>query len=263
MSSRTTGRERIARVLRASRELVTVENVVRTLKVDRKSAAKLLARWTEQGWLKRVRRGTYAPVPLDARTTSKQISNPWVLVPALFNPGYVGGWSAAEHWEFTEQIFRNVCVFTARPFRSKHQDLEGTTFVLHRISEDLIFGTTTVWDAGTRISVSDPHRTIVDVLAKPESGGGIRHVADCLRNYLSSKHADLDNVVEYAQRFGSGAVFKRLGFLLEDMNIDQLVVDRCRSKLTHGYAKLDPALPRDRLVTRWRLWVPNSWGRSS
>jgi len=31
------------------------------------------------------------------------------------------------------------------------------------------------------------------------------------------------------------------------------------SRLTHGYAKLDPALRAKKLVTAWRPWVPEAW----
>lgn len=246
-------------VLRASRGLLTVDDVVSTLDVDRRRAAKLLARWAEQGWLKRVRRGIYAPVPVDSSVETKTIANPWLLVPALFTPGYVGGWSAAEHWDLTEQLFRDVCVFTGKPFRAKEERIEGTTFVLHKLREGHLFGTSVVWESGTRIPVSDPHRTIIDMMDRPETGGGIRHAADCLSAYLGSKRANPAKLIEYGDRLGSGAIFKRLGFLLEEAGASAETLEACRSRLTTGYAKLDPALPQDRLVTSWRLWVPATW----
>jgi hypothetical protein len=92
---------------------------------ERHAATKVLARWQQQGWLKRVGPGIYAPIPLDASTTEQVLKDPWVLVPALFAPGYVGGWTAAEHWDFTEQLFRSVFVFTARPFRRKEPTVQG------------------------------------------------------------------------------------------------------------------------------------------
>lgn len=256
---RPLGREQLAAVLRSTRGVITPNDVTAALDVDRRAAAKLLARWTKQGWLKRVRHGTYVPLPLDATPETTVIANPWVLVPSLFEPGYVGGWSAAEHWELTEQIFRDVCVFTTRKLRSRRHTVEGTTFVLHRIDEDLLFGTKGIWESGIRINVSDPHRTIVDMLARPETGGGIRHTSDCLAAYLASRHAKPAKLLEYGERLGSGAVFKRLGFLLEELHPDERLLAACQTRLSTGYAKLDPALPRDRLVTRWRLWVPKTW----
>jgi hypothetical protein len=29
-----------------------------------------------------------------------------VLVPTLFGQSYIGGWTAAHHWELTEQFFK-------------------------------------------------------------------------------------------------------------------------------------------------------------
>ena len=40
------------------------------------------------------------------------VEDPWILVPALFDPAYIGGRTAAEHWDLTEQIFRDIVVYT-------------------------------------------------------------------------------------------------------------------------------------------------------
>jgi predicted transcriptional regulator of viral defense system len=64
----------------------------------------------------------------------------------------------------------------------------------------------------------------------------------------------------YADRLGNGAVFKRLGFVLERVApAEKETIDACRGRLTKGNAKLDPSLPAKRLVTAWRLWVPENW----
>jgi predicted transcriptional regulator of viral defense system len=260
------GRDRLAVVLRENREIVTPEGAARALGIRAREASKLLARWAHQGWLKRLRRGLYAPIPIDAQSKEQTLRNPWVLVPTLFAPGYIGGWSAAAHWGLTEQIFRDVCVFTGRPFRSKRVTIEGTTFILNRVPEEAIFGTAIVWEANVRIAVSDPHRTLVDILARPSTGGGIRHVEACLSTYLQSSERSLDLLIAYGERLGNGAVFKRLGFLLERSKcVDEAVLAACRDRLTSGNATLDPVLRPDHLITRWKLWVPALWtgGRGS
>lgn len=258
------GRDRLAAVLRESSGIVTAEDAARALDIERSDASKLLARWAQQGWLKRLRRGIYAPIGIDVRFKEQTLRNPWILVPELFSPGYVGGWSAAAHWNLTEQLFRDVCVFTARPFRGKRETVEGTTSVLNRVSEDSIFGTVFVWEEKVRIPVSDPHRTLIDMLARPATGGGTRHIESCLSAYLQAPSADLQRVLEYGDRLGNGAVFKRLGFLLSRIpGIDAEVLEACQERLTSGNAKLDPALAAAHLVTRWRLWVPSRWQRSA
>jgi len=91
----TSGRERLSAVLRTAGQLVTVDDASRALKVDRTVAAKTLARWNRQGWLRRLRRGLYAPVPLAASPGDQVLEDAWTLVPELFEPGYLGGASAA------------------------------------------------------------------------------------------------------------------------------------------------------------------------
>src|SRR5947209_7515425 len=97
-------RARLAKVLRAAREVVSVDLAAESLGMDRRSAAKLLSRWREQGWLRRIGHGLYVPVPLELSASEQVVEDPWVLVPTLFGVCYIGGWSAAHHWELTEQL---------------------------------------------------------------------------------------------------------------------------------------------------------------
>jgi len=252
-------RARLAAVLQTAGDLVTIDDIVAALGIDRVAAAKTLARWQRQGWLKRVGRGLYAPIPLDALNAQQVLKDPWVLVPALFSPGYVGGWSAAEHWDLTEQLFRSVFVFTARPIRAREQTVQGVSFTLKSIKEDAIFGTKTLWRDHSRVAIADKHRTIVDLLSDPATGGGIRHVDGCVSAYLKDREADPDTLIRYAERLGNGAVFKRLGFLVSQRAGHEQLVDACRARLTQGNVKLDPGLPSRRLVKAWRLWIPVNW----
>ena len=175
----------------------------------------------------------------------------------------MGGWSAAEHWGLTEQVFREVCVFTVRSFRSKRRCFEGVGFILNRTQARHLFGLNTVWEGSVRIAVSDPHRTILDMLDRPHVGGGIRHVQDCLRVYLGSTNADFPKLMGYADRLANGAVFKRLGFLLERVEPRVAkMVQACRERITTGYSKLDPALPAEVNLQHWRLRLPASWVES-
>jgi predicted transcriptional regulator of viral defense system len=60
------GRFRLSLVIREAGNLVSIDDVSATLGLNRIDAAKLLSRWQKQGWVKRLRRGIYAPVPLTA-----------------------------------------------------------------------------------------------------------------------------------------------------------------------------------------------------
>ena len=265
MNSRTAipkGRRRLAAVVRAAGDIMRIADAERALGVTRSEASKLLSRWAAQGWLRRVGPGAYAPVGLDSLTSELVVDDSWVLVPVLFAPAYIGGRTAAEHWGLTEQIFRDVVVLTGRPVRQKTRRCQGADFSLKHIRQGMIFGTKTVWRGSTQVAVSDIHRTIVDMLDDTQVGGGIQHVADCLAIYCNRKERDVDKLIAYAERLGNGAVFKRLGYLVDRIHPGiPTLVDACRSRLTQGNAKLDPRLPCRRLMSRWRLLVPESWVR--
>jgi predicted transcriptional regulator of viral defense system len=253
------GRARLVAVIQAAGDIVRIDDAAQVLDIKRDRAAKLLSRWAGQGWLRRVGTGAYVPVQLDLLDSEQVVQDPWILVPALFAPAYIGGRTAAEHWDLTEQIFRDIVVFTARSVRQKTIERQSAIFTLKHIREELIFGTKTVWRAQTRIAVSDVHRTIVDMLDDPAIGGGIHHVADCFSQYMNRGDSDPAKLMEYADRHGNGAIFKRLGFLAERHPEGHVLVKKAKSRLTKGHAKLDPALACDRLVTRWRLRVPTAW----
>lgn len=207
----------------------------------------------------RIRRGVYAPVPLGASQAKVAVEDAWILVPELFGPGYVGGASAAHHWDLTEQLFRTVFVYTTQVVRRTKQTIHGTRFSVHHIDPRLLFGTRPLWRGSIKIDVSDVHRTLIDMLSDPAMGGGARHIADCLATYFGRNDADPKRLIEYGDRLANGAVFKRLGFLGERTGAPASVIDACLRRLTKGYAKLDPALAAPHVVRRWHLRIPASW----
>ncbi len=255
------GRAALVAVIGAAGDVVHIDDVAHTLGLTRTQAAKMLSKWASQGWLRRIGRGAYVPVPMEMLDAEQVIQDPWILVPALFDPAYIGGRTAAEHWDLTEQIFRDIVVFTARPIRQTTIERQGTAFTLRHRDEELFFGTRTVWRGQTRVAVSDVHRTIIDMLDEPAIGGGIQHVADCLAAYFKRQDRNDALLLDYAEELGNGAVFKRLGFLAETEPTANELMEGCKQKLTKGHAQLDPALHNQRLVTRWRLRVPASWKR--
>lgn len=253
-------RERLSAVLRGTKGTISVAEAALILDMPGSGAAKLLSRWAKKGWLSRVRRGLYVSVPLESMTADMPLEDAWIIADKLFGPCYIGGWSAAEYWDLTEQIFRTVIVLTTQRPRERKQSIKGTDFLLKTVSDKSMFGFRPVWRGQVKVNVSDPSRTVLDMLSDPQLGGGLRSTVDMFNNYLASENKDVGLLIEYADQLGNGAVFKRLGFLLEKLTEDeQVYIEQCRERLTKGNAKLDPALKADNLITRWRLWVPERW----
>jgi predicted transcriptional regulator of viral defense system len=256
-------RKKLSAIFRETKGTISVQDAADALKTNSTDAAKMLSRWARKGWLSRIRRGLYIRVPLESYTPDIRLEDPWIIADRLFSPCYVGGWSASEYWDLTEQIFRTVVILTTQKPRNRFPIIKGTSFMLRTISEKAFFGTQSVWRGQVKISISDPSRTIIDLLTDVKLGGGIRPTSDIFFNYLRSEKKNIDLLIEYAKRVENGAVFKRLGFLLERLAPDQTKsIKTCMDHLTKGNAKLDPSLDSKKLVTRWKLWVPTNWGEA-
>jgi predicted transcriptional regulator of viral defense system len=237
--------------------LITTRAAAELLGVRPNQASLTLGRLVQRGWLIRVRRGLYLVLPLEAGSESGVLEDPWILARELYAPCYIGGWTAAEHWGLTEQLFRSTFVITAATVRYSLETFLELDFRIVRAKRDRVASVATIWRGRERVAVSDRERTIADALAKPSWVGGIRHLVQILRAYRQSKEWNPDRLIERLDEIGSGAAFKRLGYLTETIFPDRpRLIDAALERRTTGNVKLDPSVPGlGRLATRWRLWL--------
>lgn len=253
------GRERefIAALAALERPVVTAEDVMTEFLVERGAANLALSRLARKGWLRRLRRGMYVVVPLSARSDQVAIEDPLATAMGLFEPCYISGWTAAEHWDLTEQIHNAVVVYSAKPQRRSTVSLAGVTYRVRRIRSDAIFGTSRLWSGTVAVEMADVHRTVIDVLDSPEMGGGGRQMIDIVRAYWSKRDADPHVLLSMAVQLGRGTIFKRLGFTTERFGKpDERWIKTCRDHLSAGVSLLDPAGPaRGPIIARWGLRI--------
>lgn len=229
----------------------------KSLGLPAKDVSVILTYFAAKGWLSRVRRGLYITVPLGTVNPKEYRENPFVVANKVFAPCYIGGWSAAEHWEFTDQIFNSVVVFTLRRYRNKALQIQGTDYALKFINKKYFGQTKQVWIDNTKIQMSDPIQTIVDILDDSSIGGGMRNVADIVREYFKSQHRNDDEIVKYINRRGNRTIYKRLGYLIEACGIDApKLKDACVKNISAGFSLLDNAVePRGSFSSKWNLRI--------
>jgi predicted transcriptional regulator of viral defense system len=242
---------------RFGKNLFSIKEAAEIMGVPIKETRLYLSYFARRGWLARVKRGLYIPVPLGIVNPQEYKENPWLVADRIFSPCYIGGWSAAEYWDLTEQIFNSVCVFTSRPFRHKEIVVQGANFVLKYFGEGVFKHTKGIWIENVKIQISDPAQTIVDILDDPAAGGGIRHVADIIENYFTSEHKEEAILLDYIKEKGNKTTYKRLGFILESLNISSgEVVEVCRENISRGYSVFDPKIRNKGTYNRrWNLRV--------
>lgn len=250
------GRRELSTIFARGQHTTTVDETAAALHVSDTEAARRLAAWASRGWLRRVRRGLYLLVPVDAPDPSTWTDDPWFLADLVWHPCYITGWSAANHWSLTDQVFRSTVVATAARVRRTKQELAGNSYVVHHVDTSrLEWGLRAEWRNERRVQVADPARTVAEMLGTPTLGGGIRHVFEILDTYLFD--SDAVSLIEPLDRLGNGAAFKRLGYLLECLGIDDPMTSKSISaRITAGVSSLDPSQPAvGSREPRWGLLV--------
>jgi len=257
--ARVAPKETLSVLARAARGgLITVPRAAEALGVGQDRAAQVLTSLARRGWISRARRGLYLVLPIEAAGgPAATVDDPWVLAQVLYEPCYIAGWSAAEHWGLTEQLFRSTFVATSATIRERSQRVLGLEFHLVRVAAERVAGATRVWRGRERVAVSDPAGTIADALVSPSWVGGVRQLAGMLAGYRASAQWEPAALLRQLAAVTSGAAYKRLGYLIEALAIDApSVVDEALRKRTTGVIRLDPGNPaRGRLTKRWGLWV--------
>ena len=156
----------LTRLHRAFPAPFTVREAAGALDFGIPQTRRFLAYLAERGWLVRVHPGLYATVSLQAEKPAEWREDPWVVAAKLFGPDcYLGGWTACEYWELTDQLFHGTVVFTTRRVRGTETEVQGFPFRVRRIAPERLFGTRPVWRDRTRVLVSDPaaRLTLVDL----------------------------------------------------------------------------------------------------
>lgn len=250
-------REIIDHLIAAEKVTVSSAALTELGGISRTEANQTLSRLYRKGWLRRVKRGVYVVVPPGSIGPDPPVQDAWSLAMQLFSPCFISGWSAAEYWDLTEQIFNSVVVVTARAQRRAISTYAGVTFRTRSLGERRMFGTARKWFGSSQVEIADSHRTIIDILDIPELGGGGRHTLDIVGAYWRSGRADPERLLEYARRFERGTVFKRLGYTAERAGVvDADWLEHCRVGISRGISKLDPRGPdQGRILTRWNLKV--------
>ncbi|MBI5274812.1 MAG: type IV toxin-antitoxin system AbiEi family antitoxin domain-containing protein [Chlamydiales bacterium] len=251
-------RHRLSEVLRKVKGgCITSKNVAEFLNVSTSQARAFLSAWAANGWLYRVRQGIYVPIDIAATSSDQSLIDPGIVANELFAPCYIGGWSAAQHWGFTEQIFESMLIITSRHINGKKQLAGDLHFLIKKLKAEKMFGLKAVWKEQLKVQVSDPHKTIIDMFDDPSVGGGMRSVIDFFQQYLSSSHFNADTLLAYASRMDNKTIFKRLGFVLSKINPNATaLIDYCKQNISQGNSQLDPTLKGNRLLKKWRLWIP-------
>ncbi|MEA1946780.1 MAG: type IV toxin-antitoxin system AbiEi family antitoxin domain-containing protein [Thermodesulfobacteriota bacterium] len=244
----------IAELYEQQKTIFSNNDVEKISGLSSKSARSLVRRLVHRGLATRLKPGLFILVPFELGHERDYIGNPYIVAGEIIGKPdyYISHSSAMDIHQMVTQPQLVVYATTTRAIRPRL--VLGTEFRFVRSKPENIFGVTYHWITKSRkIRISDLERTVIDCLKQSEYCGGFSEIAKGF--WMRREHIDLKKLVGYALRLNIGAVYRRLGFLLEIFALEApKEIDMLQRKLTPSYAILDPMLPDEgKFVSRWRL----------
>jgi len=205
---------------------------------------KLLADMTNRELLLRIKDGLYHLIPYEKN--SKEYFPNWHLTAEAIVHSqnyYIGFYSALDIHGLITQPSLSEQVVTEKQVVPKIQKVRNVKFEFINFSKNKFFGYEKTWiDDFNKVNCSDLEKTIIDCLYKPNYANGITEIVKAI--YKSREKIKPDRVIEYLERYNAQVVYKRLGFLLQHLDILNELRTEIHSKLTSSYSLLEPSLTK-------------------
>lgn len=238
-----------------SMKCFTVDEAYRLLSGSLKDSVKrMLGNMTKRGLLMRVKEGLYYVIPFEQ--APETFMPDWHLLSQYLVGDaeyYIGYFSALQIHSLTTQPHLKEQIVVNKQIKPSTLLVKGIPFQFIYHNEKHFFGNKKTWiDPFHKVQCSDLEKTIIDCLFKPEYSGGITEIAKAI--HKSKDKIDYPKLLEYAKRFNSQAVIKRLGFLLELLEIESPVIDKLQKLRTNSFALLEPSYPKEgKTIFRWAI----------
>jgi predicted transcriptional regulator of viral defense system len=249
------GSELLTQMSRQGKRLFTIEDAANAYEGGRSGLRKLLYTLVKRGWLQRIENGKYLILPFEAGREGEWTEHEFIIASYLVEPYYVGFRSALNYYGYTEQTSRTVFVISTCRKLNPSLEISGVTYRFVYMNQRKFFGVTQLTVNGYSVNMSDREKTIVDCLDRLEYAGGITEVAKAIS--YGREELDFAKMAEYAVKAGNSAVSKRLGYLLEILEIkSETATGILQEKIGNSYALLDTLASRKgRHVQRWKVIV--------
>ncbi len=214
----------------------------------------LLRDMTRRGLLMRVKRGLYHIIPYEQNPET--FMPDWhLLAEYLVSDAdyYIGYYSALQIHNLITQPSLKEQIVVSKQIRPAEINVKDIPFQFIYHNEQHFFGAKKIWvDSFNKVLCSDLEKTIIDCLFRPDYSGGIVEIARAI--YASREKIKYDTLLNYSIKFNSQAVIKRLGFLLELLEVNTDIVNKLQKIKTKSVVLLDTELPKSgKIKTKWSV----------
>ena len=215
---------------------------------------RLLSDMTKRGLLMRVKDGLYYIIPFEQ--DAKTFMPDWHLLSQYLVGDanyYIGYFSALQIHSLTTQPNLKEQIVVSKQIKPSILKVKGIPFQFIYHNEEHFFGSKKTWiNSFNKVHCSDLEKTFIDCLFKPSYASGITEITKAI--HKSKDKIDYQKLFDYAKQFNSQAVIKRLGFLLELLEIKHPVIEKLQKLRTNSFVLLEPSHPKEgKTIFRWAI----------
>lgn len=219
-----------------------------------KAIRELLGNMVNRGLLMRLKAGLYYLIPFEEDPNN--FMPEWHLIPKYLiknSEYYIAYYSALQIHNLITQPSLKEQIVVSKQLRPTTLTIRNIEFQFIYHNQNHFFGFKKIWiDNYNKVICSDLEKTIIDCLFKPDYAGGIAEIASAI--FISRNKINFNQLLNYTIKFKSQAVIKRLGYLLELLDIKCKIISTLLSIRSNSYTVLDTELPKQgKRSTRWRI----------
>jgi len=244
----------ISKLYEDNKQTFNISDAQEILQKDYNQTTELLSELVKRKVISRLKDGKFLIIPQEIGNVDNYFGNWLVAASEVVNSPdyYVGFYSAMNHWGMVTQPLLRVFVATPKSQVVPRQLRDHLIFVY--MKEKFIWGVKEEWTTQTRkVRMSDPEKTILDGLLYPENCGGITEIAKGI--WIIREKLDYDKLGEYVKKYNKNVIAKRLGYILEILEINcPALILKLQKYIKDRYDLFDPAIPYgSKNKNSWRL----------
>ena len=246
----------ITELKRANKNTFRSKEAESVLNKSPQTTADLLSELVKKGLISRLKPGLFLIIPMEA--DKDYLENRYIVARELIKPHnyYISHYSAMAIHGFTAQPILKV--FITSSARKKNRLISGAEFIFLYAQPYNFFGIEDKWiTKQEKVKVSNLEKTSIDALMRPELCGGVSEIAKGI--WLRKHNLNYQKLLNYCGRIKVKAVAKRLGFILQTLNLaDKNILTKLRVYIedSKAYVPLDPSLKKQgKYLNRWRLLI--------
>jgi predicted transcriptional regulator of viral defense system len=250
----------LAYVQMRSIRIIGTGQLAAALRITAKQERELLSRMARAGLIANVRKGLYLfpqKLPLGGVWTPDEATAINVLMVDKQACYQITGPSAFNRYGYEEQIPSGIILYNNA--LSGQRTIGKINLTLIKVGDDRLGDTVRVEaSSGDPLIYSSRVRTLVDAVYDWSRFDTLPRAYEWIRRDLNTGRILPNDLAESAIRYGNMGTIRRIGVLLEQMNVEERILRRLRRTLAPSSAKI-PFVPerptRGPFLKRWGVVV--------